>query len=115
QQRWDETTESMNIPLIVALEHAFNERWTARASVSKDLFYSKETTKNEYAYDTRAAQGWQQPSGVTNHNQNQAGPNERVLLSSYSTKNEQVWGDSTSVAAGVGYTRGGFTVDTQIT
>ena len=115
QERWDETTEEMNIPLIVALEHAFNERWTARASVSKDLFYSEEKTKNQYAYTTPPAQGWNQPTSTPNHTQNQAGPRERVLLSSYSTKNEQVWGDSTRVAAGVGYTRGGFTVDTQIT
>lgn len=102
--------ESMSLPLVLALEHSVNERWTLRGSVSKELYRSAEYTSTTTNYNGVNVANAVTPTATDLTTE--AGPNRTVAGVPTSVKEEQTWNTPTTVALGLGYTNNGVTVDT---
>ncbi|MFQ5597334.1 MAG: hypothetical protein ACE5GK_04710, partial [Nitrospiria bacterium] len=95
------TEEEFEIPLVIAVEGEVNSNWKARASVKKNLYQKKETTTTTTTFFTPT-----QPL---------SGPTPRIpeavdVVTNSST--ESIWSDTdTTVALGLGFTRGNATID----
>lgn len=120
--KYDDKLETLSLPLTLAMEHSFNERWTVRASAQKSLYTSEEWSRTVVDYDGVAHANRRQ-SDVANTTTSSAahkdlstvsGPDTRVQSETESMKRETTWSNPATVAFGVGYSNGGVTVDTHL-
>lgn len=95
-------TKLTSIPLVIAVEHSINDRWTGRASVSRDLYRNLKADASEYDFDAQL-----NPTDSTEEYATHLKTNANKL--SY----QETWiNQPTTAMVGVGYTRSNFTIDT---
>lgn len=113
-QKRTNSTEAMSLPFVLAAEHSFNERWTVRGSVSKDLYRSVEYTETNYTFNGVKQADARTPdtTGAARNTSTKVGPNQTVQDGATSKSEERTWNTPTTVAFGVGYENQGVTVDT---
>lgn len=113
-QKLTNSTEAMSLPFVLAAEHSFNERWTVRGSVSKDLYRSVEYTETNYTFNGVKQADARTPdtTGAARNTSTKVGQNQTVQDGATSKSEERTWNTPTTVAFGVGYENQGVTVDT---
>src|SRR5690554_407072 len=91
-----------SIPLVIAVEHSINDRWTGRASVSRDLYRNLKEDASDYDFNAQL-----NPTDSTEEYATHLKTNANKL--SY----QETWiNQPTTAMVGVGYTRSNFTIDT---
>lgn len=116
QAREDEERELLEIPLILAVEHNVNDRWTARGSISRNLFRDLETTTTEFEFAGTETPDAIDPPDADDENQStQSGPARTVETNRERMGTGTTWiQQPTQVRLGAGYQRGNFGIDTLI-
>lgn len=95
-------TKLTSIPLVIAVEHSINDRWTGRASVSRDLYRNLKSDASEYDFDAQL-----NPTDSTEDYATHLKTNANKL------SEQETWvSQPTTAMVGVGYTRSSFTIDT---
>src|SRR5690554_4962168 len=95
-------TKLTSIPLVIAVEHSINDRWTGRASVSRDLYRNLKSDASESDFNAQL---------------NPTDPAEEYATHLKTNANklseQETWiNQPTTAMVGVGYTRSNFTIDT---
>ena len=106
--------EFTSIPLVIAVEHNFNERWTGRAAVSRDLYRNFKTSWTDDEFGAVL-----QPDAIPTPDANAqdqstvGGPVTRYRTNAISGSYESTWANQpTTATIGLGYVRGNFNIDT---
>ena len=91
-----------SIPLVIAVEHSINDRWTGRASVSRDLYRNLKEDASDYDFNAQL-----NPTDSTEEYATHLKTNANKL------SEQETWiNQPTTAMVGVGYTRSNFTIDT---
>lgn len=117
---WEQTNETMSLPITLALEHSINERWTVRAAASKEIYKSEEVSRTDYTYSDVPANkrttdtantGIAKTPGTTLNDSTTTAAASRALTATRTTTTETTWNGDANVALGLGYANNGVTVD----
>lgn len=116
QSRVDVENELFEIPLIIAAEHNFNERWTGRGSISRNLYRDLESTTTTFEYGAiQEPDAIDAPEADEENQSLQSGPERTVQTNRERMGNDETWiNQPTQVRLGAGYQRGNFGIDTLI-
>src|SRR5690554_1679110 len=106
--------EFTSIPLVIAVEHSFNDRWVGRASVSRDLYRNYKDSYSEDEFNATLDPDAIPAPGATDQDQSTTGgPVKSAYTNSKGGSDQETWiNQPTTAMVGVGYTRSNFTIDT---